>query len=71
VAAMWRRLLARTPAQDVGALLGKAGTSDVVDAHVVHVADKLRATVLTGDDDDLSRLADHAPRTIASTACRP
>lgn len=46
-------------AHDVGALLGMAGTSDVVDAHVVHVADKLRTSVLTGDDEDLSRLADH------------
>jgi hypothetical protein len=46
-------------AHDVGALLGMAGTSDVVDAHVVHVADKLRVSVLTGDDEDLSQLADH------------
>lgn len=47
-------------AHDVGALLGKAGTSDVVDAHVVHVADKLGASVLTGDVEDLSGLAGHA-----------
>lgn len=47
-------------AHDVGALVSMAGTSDVVDAHVVHVADKLGASVLTGDDADLSRLADDA-----------
>ena len=46
-------------AHGVGALLGMAGTSDVVDAHVVYVADKLRASVLTGDVEDLSRLTDH------------
>jgi predicted nucleic acid-binding protein len=44
-------------AHDVGALLGDAGTSDVVDAHIVHVAEKLGASVLTADVEDLSRLA--------------
>lgn len=50
---------------DVGSLLGNAGTSDVVDAHVVHVAAKIGGSVLTGDVDDLSRLADHAERDVA------
>ena len=51
-------------AHDVGALLGQAGTSDVVGAQVLHVADKLGASVLTGDVEDLSRLADHANRDV-------
>ena len=36
-------------AHDVGELLAKTRTSDVVDAHVLHVADKLGASVLTAD----------------------
>lgn len=44
----------------VGALLGDAGTSDVVDAHVVLVAARRGTGVLTGDVEDLSRLANHA-----------
>lgn len=55
-------VLAFTPddAHDVGALLAKAHTSDVVDAHVVHIAETLRASVLTADVDDLSLLAGYA-----------
>ena len=48
----------------VGTLLGAAGTSDVVDAHVVRVAEKLGASVSTADVEDLSRLADHADRGV-------
>lgn len=44
---------------EVGALLGDAGTSDVVDGHVVRVAQKLGASVLTADLGDLSLLAEH------------
>ena len=44
----------------VGALLAKAGTSDVVDGHVVHVAAKFGKAVLTADVQDLSLLAGHA-----------
>ena len=44
-------------AHAVGALLGKAGHSDVVDAHVVEVAASTDATVLTADSDDLTRFA--------------
>lgn len=40
----------------LGVLLGRAGTSDVVDAHVVHLARRLRATVVTSDPDDLTHL---------------
>ncbi|MGH9033527.1 MAG: twitching motility protein PilT [Acidimicrobiia bacterium] len=46
-------------AHDVGLLVGKAGSSDVVDAHVVHVAAALDAGVLTADVADLSELASH------------
>ena len=46
-------------AHSVGALLGDAGASDVVDAHVVLVAASRGTGVLTGDVEDLSRLTDH------------
>jgi hypothetical protein len=45
----------------VGALLGAAGTSDVVDAHVVLVAARTGAVVLTSDVDDLSQLSEQLP----------
>jgi hypothetical protein len=51
-------------AHEVGSLLGDAGLSDVVDAHVVRVAEKLGASVLTADVRDLSRLAEHVPGDI-------
>lgn len=41
----------------VGRLLCDAGTSDVVDAHVVLTALCYRAAVFTSDPDDLQRLA--------------
>lgn len=44
-------------AHEVGALLGVAGSTDVVDAHVVLVAHSYGATVVTLDENDLSRLA--------------
>jgi hypothetical protein len=44
-------------AHEVGSLLGRAGSSDVVDAHVVVVAAQRRAVVLTGDRDDLPPLS--------------
>jgi hypothetical protein len=43
---------------DVGALVGSAGTSDVVDAHVVVVASASRSTILTSDVDELRRLSE-------------
>ncbi len=48
-------------AHDVGTLLGDAGASNVVDAHLVRVAEKLGVGVLTADVRDLSRLADRVP----------
>ena len=49
---------------EVGALVGKASTSDVVDAHLVVVASRRRATVLTTDVEDLRHLADQLPTPV-------
>lgn len=53
--------LAPEEAHEVGAVLGKAGAVDVVDAHVVVAAAKVGATVLSSDPDDLRRLSDRLP----------
>jgi hypothetical protein len=45
----------------VGLLLAQSGTSDVVDAHIVVLAVRLRDSVLTGDEVDLNLLADSLP----------
>lgn len=42
--------------RSVGRLLGRTGTSDVVDAHLVICAIRLGQDILTGDPDDLTRL---------------
>ncbi len=43
-------------AQAVGALCGRTGTSDVVDASLALVARRSRALVITSDADDVRRL---------------
>lgn len=48
--------LDREEAQATGALCGKAGTTDIVDASVVLLARRHTATVVTSDPDDLARL---------------
>ena len=48
--------LDRAAALRVGRLLADSGTVDVVDAHVVSVAQALRLAVLTSDVDDLHAL---------------
>jgi hypothetical protein len=48
-------------AHDVGALLGQAGSSDVVDAHVVVTASKVSAIILSSDPKDIRRLSDLLP----------
>lgn len=48
----------------VGALLGRTGTADVVDAHVVLTAARRAATVLTSDPGDLRRLARRLPTPV-------
>ena len=47
-------------AHAVGRLLGRAGTSDVVDATVVTLAIGRQAQIVTGDWDDVSQLVDAA-----------
>lgn len=44
-------------AHATGALLARAGTSDVVDAHIALIASSLDAALLTSDADDLARLS--------------
>ena len=46
----------------VGLLLALAATRDVVDAHLVILAVRLRVSILTGDDADLNLLADSLPK---------
>jgi predicted nucleic acid-binding protein len=47
-------------ARQAGVLLGRAGTSDAVDAIVVATAIALRAGIVTSDIDDIKRLVDAA-----------
>jgi predicted nucleic acid-binding protein len=47
-------------ARQAGALLGRTGTSDAVDAIVVATAIALGAGIITSDIDDIKRLADAA-----------
>lgn len=42
---------------EVGELLGCAGSSDVVDAHVVVTASRRGSSVITSDEEDLGRLS--------------
>ena len=51
-------------AHEVGALLGRARTADVVDAQLALVASERRAVVITSDEDDLLHLARHLPRKL-------
>jgi len=51
-------------AYEVGELLGRAGTSDVVDAHVVLIASKVEASVYTSDEEDLVQLSKSLPRPV-------
>lgn len=59
-------VVAFAPAQAhaVGALLGAAGSTDVVDAHVVLVAGASGADVLSSDTDDLLPLAAKLPSPV-------
>lgn len=51
-------------ALEVGSLVGKAGTADVVDAHLVVTAARHSATVLTSNLDDLRHLAGQLPTPV-------
>jgi predicted nucleic acid-binding protein len=55
-------------AHEAGRLLGKTKTSDVVDAVVVTMAVRHRATILTGDPDDIDRLVRASGRQVAVVA---
>lgn len=55
-------------ARAAGVLLGRAGTSDIVDALVVLSAARRGDEVLTSDPKDLEVLADVAPGTLRITA---
>lgn len=48
-------------AHEVGGLLAQAGSSDIVDAHVVLTAGRSRSTVLTSDEEDLQQLSNYLP----------
>jgi hypothetical protein len=55
--------------REVGAILSRSGTADVVDAHLVSVAIRLAEPILTADVDDLdvltASLPDLRPRVLA------
>lgn len=61
----------RQEAHEVGALLSRAETSDVVDAHLVLTASRRRSTVLTSDEQDLRRLSDCLPEPIVVRPIAP
>ena len=57
-----------TEAHEAGRLLGLTKTADVVDAVVVTTALRQKATILTGDPDDIERLIGASGREIAVAA---
>jgi len=48
-------------AHAVGALLGRAGTADVVDGHLAITAERTGLSVRTADQEDLELLSEHLP----------
>jgi len=56
--------LGESEAHEAGRLLGKARTADVVDALVVTIALRQKASILTGDPDDIRRLVKASGREI-------
>jgi hypothetical protein len=51
-------------AHEVGELLGRSGTTDVVDAHVVLIASRMGAAVYTSDVEDIEQLSYRLPQPI-------
>ena len=51
-------------AREIGTLLGRTCTSDVVDGHLVVIAARAMSTVLTSDTDDLRQLSAHLPTPV-------
>ena len=60
--------LGETEAHEAGRLLGITKTADVVDAVVVTTAVRQKATILTGDPDDMERLVNASGREVAVVA---
>ena len=60
--------LGETEAHEAGWLLGLTKTADVVDAVVVTTALRQKATILTGDPNDMKRLVGASGREIAVVA---
>ena len=60
--------LGETEAHEAGRLLGKARTTDVVDAVVVVVASREKAMILTSDRDDIERLVTASGRHLTVVA---
>jgi predicted nucleic acid-binding protein len=61
-------LLGESEAHEAGRLLGKTKTSDVVDAVVATMALRQKATILTGDPDDIKRLVRASGHAVAVVA---
>jgi hypothetical protein len=59
-------VVAFTPAEAsaVGALLESSGTADAIDAHLVVVAARAGATVITADAEDLALLSSHLQNAV-------
>lgn len=55
-------------AHEVGALLARSSTTDVVDAHLAVLASRTGAAVVTGDPDDLRLLSSKLPRRFSVIA---
>lgn len=64
-------ILAFSPDQshEVGAILGKAGTADVVDAHLVLTAATTTSAVLTADIGDLRKVAQQLVDPVSIRSC--
>lgn len=60
--------LGETEAHEAGRLLGKARTTDVVDAVVVAIASREKAMILTSDRDDIKRLVTASGRHLTVVA---
>jgi predicted nucleic acid-binding protein len=57
--------LGESEAHEAGRLLGKTRTTDIVDAAVVTIALRRKATILTSDPDDIERLVRASGREAA------
>jgi predicted nucleic acid-binding protein len=60
--------LGEREAHEAGWLLGQTRTTDIVDAVVVTIAIRQKATILTGDPDDIERLVRASGREVAVVA---